>query len=60
MAKQRKKRNKKYRPADSGPTLHRYVAEDETKADRRKLWKRRLILAAIVLFPLLLLAWWLF
>lgn len=57
--KLKKKRIKKYQPAEARPTIHRYSAETEDKGDKFKKLKRWSILGSIVLVPLLLLLWWL-
>lgn len=47
----KKKRNKKYRPADATPeasVVHRYVAEDEEKSARAKRFKRRFIGVGVI------------
>lgn len=57
--KLKKKRIKKYQPAEARPTIHRYSAETEQKVDSRKKLKRQAILVALFGLPLLLLLWWL-
>ena len=57
MGKQKKKRKKKYRPADSpiggGSKIHRFVAEKEAKTQSRKKLKRRMIIWGAILVLLL-------
>lgn len=47
MPKKQKKRNKKYRPRDQGPTVHTYTAEELEQASSKKRRKKWLIIAAI-------------
>lgn len=59
MAKNRKKRDKKYRgesaAAPQAATVHRYSAEDEDRKEQRKKLKIKTIAVAILIGILLLL-----
>lgn len=56
--KQKKKRNKKYRPEGVNPevpVVHKFVAEEEEKKSGNKKIKRWLIFICVALLPLVLL-----
>lgn len=58
----KKKRNKKYRPANSTtdkPIIHTFVAEKEEKLSRHKTFKRRLVLWGAISLVLAAIFWWL-